>query len=735
MRGWSLSLTVLVCLALATASAPAQDPTNASGLRGRTLTRVAAVGGGSLADVAGAFLGGGSKPDAEDLLRGLGQGKQKGSIDSVRVIEDRDRSLLLEVAFSAADVSSPKVMSAEVRAAKGKLRVNGEPVPLSAAAGTLQLRLDLDPSFPEGTSVESKSLVVRIGTSATAVQHDAITSFELPKRWTVSVRPENVVVEVTPAPVGTIPASDPTAGAPPPKPAIFRPEIATILIAPLAIHMVPKSPPPSEVKPESPRMRVMANPVMATTAATAAPVAASPAAAATSGPAARMINPAVLANIRALPPPAQNAGVPQAVKDKGGRGPSNERYPIFTTLQTEAGIQLTPDRLTNIHPDLYRDANADAGIFYYLPAAFNLYWDKDNGYALRIVYGASGGDTAANVAVAARLTSGIDSADLDLLRRLLGAALGTSFKELRPLPYAGSAAIAFRELGQYNIPPEKISVTGLSHIGGDVDLAFTTDSVTKDNIEAALTQGLGVNGSASFSAAVEGSSPFSVDVPMRVRITSPETFGTVFWHPGMTMRNDTPFPMRLKYLHFLTIGRAGVPTVYSYDLNQSLVQPQARAHFADTPVPQWIQDHALRGWVEYGLVSDYPPGTEQARRTWTRGAEISAGRLAIASLTPFADVTGLGRIVVDIRSRYFDTRGESEETKSVTLNADNQTINVTPFYRTTDAGSGEGPLFQFRLTVIKSDGTVNGPGPWTSAATSDLYVGSAQVRPLLPAHP
>lgn len=649
------------------------DPANHSGLRGRTLTKHQT--GNVLNDVAAAALSGDrSSLDPKDLLRGL-LGSQiakttqpaapKGNIVSARVVEDRDRSLVLEIAFSGIDASAAKVLVAEVRDTRGKPQpIVADPASITVAEGSVSLELRVGDSVGEGKTLESKTLALRIAAGANALQNDAIATFALPKRWAVPVRPENIVVEVTPLAVGAIPASDPNEGLAPP-PLLFNPTILQQIRTP---HLT------------------------------------------TWGD----------ANVR-VPPPAN---------DTTPAGPAPQPLDFISTIRQAPGLALDAEALTNVHPKLFRDANPKSGIFYYAPARYNLAWDKTNGYGLRVVYGTSA-DGAGKVVITARLASGLNTNEIELLRSLLRTSLGSDFKELRPLPHGGAPAVAMRSLGHYDIPSDKVAITGLAYLGGPAELSFTTDTITKENIETALTSGSGLSGDVTFAAAArEGAEGINVNVPLNVSIVSPHTFGIAYWRAGAGFRNETPFPAKLHYLHFLTIGNDGVPTVYSYSLGDAEVLPRSRANFADANVAPWLAARALRGWIEYSVVSDYEAGVQVARGQWTRGAgEASSGKLTITSLRPFAESQGLARIVVDIRSRYFDSRAQHVSMQSVTLTQDDQSIDVAPFFAPPDAR--DEPLFEYTLRIVKADGTTAGPTTSAVVTTADLFVGSSQLRALL----
>jgi len=531
--------------------------------------------------------------------------------------------------------------------------------------------------------------------------------------------PQGRVVEVTPVPVGDVPASDPAAASTTP-PRIVRPEVLLEIrrVTPAAVLATPAvvPPPPVVVGPPPGRRG--------------------------GGMTHRRVDLRALEMLTVK----DAAGLPTPVVDKGGRGPSANGRRIFDALRTAPGISLSADKLTSIYPEIYQDANPTSGLFYYLPARYVLSWEAEEGYGLRMIYGESAQPEAAgSVFMTARLTSGIEGGEVALLRNLLARALGPAgvpFTDLRPFPFSGTPSFSLKnDLGRFSVPPEKISIAAISDIAGDVDLSFPVDTVTKETIEVTLTQGLGLTGTATFSSAVSGGGEaFSRTVPVQIRIPDGRSFPSLMGRRGTTLENATGFPLVLKHQHFLTVGADGTPTVYSFALGNAVVPSQARAHIADAPIPAWLDGKALKAWIEYGVRDQDEAGLRQALDQVTLAVDKDTTvKVAFTTLTPFTDPGSLARILVDVRSKYFDSRNHAEAVRSVALTKDNQTVAPDPLFLTSGRRPDEvarpgDPLFSYRLTLVQPDGTVVGPGTWVDGERLEVYLGAAQVRPLL-AHP
>jgi hypothetical protein len=54
------------------------------------------------------------------------------------------------------------------------------------------------------------------------------------------------------------------------------------------------------------------------------------------------------------------------------------------------------------------------------------------------------------------------------------------------------------DLGRYNVPAGRISVNGLSDVAGQLDVSWVTDERTKDFIQEALVENVGISGSVTY---------------------------------------------------------------------------------------------------------------------------------------------------------------------------------------------------------------------------------------------
>ncbi|MEO0333263.1 MAG: hypothetical protein AAF223_16520, partial [Bacteroidota bacterium] len=189
--------------------------------------------------------------------------------------------------------------------------------------------------------------------------------------------------------------------------------------------------------------------------------------------------------------------------DKSPHGPGFQTVSLWDDLRSDVDFSL--DEITNINLSLVRDANPNNASFYYLPNSYTLEWDQQRGtegFALKNLYGtaAQSGQEGA-VRIHAQLSSKISQRELAMVKQLTQSyartQLGFSNIELKPLPVDGTPSIQLAEGLQnlYDVAANRVSVQAYSDLTQPLQIAWATDSRTKDEIVVALTEGVGVSGS------------------------------------------------------------------------------------------------------------------------------------------------------------------------------------------------------------------------------------------------
>jgi len=719
-----LRTTLSFLLALLAGSVPDYaSGQNFSGLQDKELRPLTDVQSG-----AQSILGGLLK----DTPAGSLLGGTTGKIDRVVVADDRERRLAVRVTCSGL---AGKQLQGELRGSNRRPQREFRPAQATVGpeSNEVELVFEVPPSVPEGTELQSPFLylkVLRPGLPLPELER----AFELGKRWKVGIKPENLVIRITPQPEGAA--------------AQLKEEEVKVVLPPASVLTLAEP-----VSARAIRATAMTEPSarISTSAVRGEAAVAASERAATVSPsiAAMSLDKRVLLEktepaARALPPNKMlvavanfRFGVPEEDKNRGAKGPGGSRIDLLEGVRSD--ISLLRESVIRMSPEVYQDQNPTSGIFYFIPSAYHVDWRPDEGYGMRMLYSASTREgQAGDVLMSMRLDARVDTREVQFAKELMNAYKArhpeTSFTELRPLPIDKPPEVSLAGGLQrlYNIPPEKIATVAISQALGQIDISWITDTITKENLQLALTEDVGINGNLAFTASGGGLPP--PNLPVQIRLADVGTFGEFRWRRGEKWRNPTPYPLRLKYLHALLLEN-NTPIIYSWNLGNKEVAPAAQVEFDGSPVPSWIDGKAKRLWLDYAVVSDCNACDQQVISAITGGVtSLGASQITFSTITPLAD-TGAYQLTAQVRSKYFDPRNrESQQKPELPLNADGKDFTVGPIYLVNrqDGQSIPGdPLFEYFLTAVMRDGTIYRATRWIPSDNLRVVIGRVQVEQAL----
>lgn len=628
-------------------------------------------------------------------------GKIDGRIERVTVTDDRERRLAIKVAYSG--LAEMRIVG-EVQSSdkRTQRQVKSNALSLSNGPAEVELVFDLDSRLPEGTALESAFLTLsvnKIGKTA-----GLIKVYALPKRWQMAIRPENLVIQVKPRAEGSAASLPLTESTSPPVPT--RSIAMTGVRSDIGYRPMP-TPAPGAARVDTMRISRRTEPAVQA-----------------------LRTSANLSSLSTFQYGLARVGSESAP----ARGPSATPIRLLETFRSS--VDISGNQLIKLSPMVYQDQNPASGIFYFIPQAYHVYWDPQESYAMKFLYGEATTDgEAGEVLMSAVMDAKVSNLDRQFAERLLRSYArnhsGVVFKELRQLPIdeAPKVSLAGDLAHQYNIPPEKIVVHSISDVLGQIKVSWVTDPSTKQFMKLALTEDVGINGTVTFKPSGDGLR--SVEIPVEIKLADAATFGDQLWRRGERLRNQTPYPMRLKYLHaMLLIG--DTPTIYSWNLEDTAVPPQAQVEIDPSSIPEWVAARAVRMWIDYRPVKDCAPCDELVFEGITNGVgDVASSRITFHTITPLAD-TRAYEITVRVRSRFFDPRSRDlREKPTVILNADNHDFNVGPIYAparsTGDTGASE-PLFEYFIELTMPDGNTYRSTSWTPGDGLRVLIGKAQLE-------
>lgn len=658
----------------------------------------------------------------------------RGRLKSVVVTEDSERRLAVKVSYeglAGRDLTAQALDDERKRVAgvsEGKVR-------LEAGAGEVVLALTLDEGAAEDTFTSGfvQLTVTRPGRAAP----ELIRVYPAVKGWRREIAPENLVLDVRLEPEGDA-ASLPVGGGPPPL-------LPLPPMRPLAVHAMQPvgTASPLELKPVT-ALRLQDSGGLTRKRAPGASPSPSP------PPAPEHVSvaePLVVSSTHRhesvlRPITGFHFGLPEDVAERGGGGPGMPPLNLLAMVRPSVDMQL--DQVTRLWPEVFPDRRPDSGIFYFVPRAYHLEWNPDEGYGMRMLYQAATAEgEAGQVAISVRLTAGVDASETQLAEALLRAYAashpGVKFTELRPLPLAHEPDVSISDdLGrQYDIPADRVTVHAISDALGEIVVSWVTDPVTKENLQLALVEDVGINGTVVLTPAGEAVGPLRV--PLRIALADRATLGRPRWRRGEAWRNETPFPMRLRYVHALLVEGSD-PIIYSWRPvgEGTTVLPRSQVRFDAARVPAWIggggDARVKRVWLDCVAPHDRDRDAYDRKLLASiTGGVTSLGAYAITfkSLTPLAD-TGAAEIAVLVRSRYFDPQSrEVRQKPAVAITEDGQEHGVGPVYlvnRQPGEEIPDDPLYEYRLSLVMPDGEEHEGSNWIAGSRLRVLIGTVQIR-------
>lgn len=423
-------------------------------------------------------------------------------------------------------------------------------------------------------------------------------------------------------------------------------------------------------------------------------------------------------------------------EDKTPQGPENNPISLWEDLVADNDFEF-PYEITNVRMDVYPDKNLKSGVFYYLPGAYHLRWNTDEGYKFRMLYGeASEEDNGANVRMLGTLTPGISSKEIALIKTLLESYVKSNpsykFTDLKIIPIQSVPKISLTAglEGQYDISSDKINVNVTSSISNPIDISWVTDTKTKEEIQVALSEGMGVQG--AMTLAPDSESVPEQLIPVRITLSDKRTLGKFMLQPNSwrdkKWKNETPFPLKLKMIHALIIEKQGnrtIPIVYSWNLNNVAVPAKASVAFNTSKMPKWIETKgkAERIWIDYSI-DDCTTCVDTIVEEISNATSLLNKEVMFESVGVFESIKP-AFIKIKIRTKQADPKGKTTmELEPIKIDKDMEVFSTGPLYLKKD----DTPNFEYQITVVMPDGEVHRSDNWIFSNEVDLILGSKLLK-------
>jgi hypothetical protein len=394
-----------------------------------------------------------------------------------------------------------------------------------------------------------------------------------------------------------------------------------------------------------------------------------------------------------------------------------------------------PYEISNINMTIYPDKNPASERYYYLPSAYHLQWSADEGYQFRMLYGTADDASSGDIRMSGTLTPGLGNNETNLMKSLLESYLkkdNSNFLNnyqiiIMPIKTNPIITLSAGLEGQYNISSEKINVGMQSEINAPIEVSWVTDNRTKEEIEVALSEGIGIQGSMTLAPDSEGF-PEQI-IPIRITLADVRTLGQFSLRPNKwrteQWTNNTPYPLKLKYIHAL-VTTESTPIIYSWSLGNTEVPPNAKVNFDATKMPKWLEENGKseRIWIDYGIVN-CPSCVNKVMDELTGGTSGSKVKNITFESFQVMESTNAMFLKIQVRSKHVDPKGNNvTELSSVRISSDLSATPAGPLYLL----EGVDLEYEYYYTLVMPNGTSYKSDNWQSSKELEMYIGMDGLR-------
>lgn len=432
--------------------------------------------------------------------------------------------------------------------------------------------------------------------------------------------------------------------------------------------------------------------------------------------------------------PMYTATTETVPEDTNPQGPHNQPLALWEDLVTDVDFEFSHE-ITNIRMDVYPDKNPASGVFYYLPQAYHLRWNEEEGYNFRMLYNtADSSSSDGDVRMTGTITPSIGTKEIAFIKTLLQSYVkrnaNLKYKELKIIPTKSLPKMSLSSglQGQYDISSDGISVNMSSTINNPIDVSWLTDNNTKEEMQVALSEGVGITGTMTLEPDSE-TIPEQL-IPVRITLADARTLGRVElvdnWRND-NWTNATPFPIKLRYVHALIMDKTGnktTPLVYSWELGNVELPSKSQVSFDAAKMPSWLNGKAERIWVDYSII-DCESCVDEVISTITNATGPSQRKnISLESFKVFETMQA-NRLIVKIRSNQADPKGNVvKELAPVEIREDLTPQTIGPLY----LPEGTLPQFEYHFKIITEDGDVYTSDNWIPFEELEMFINMNMLK-------
>lgn len=418
--------------------------------------------------------------------------------------------------------------------------------------------------------------------------------------------------------------------------------------------------------------------------------------------------------------------------DKGAKGPGNAAISLWDEIRSDVNFDFGENGITNVSTDIFPDQNEQSGYYYYYPASYNLKWDRDESYQLKILYGAAIENQGTQVNMFVQLTPAVGTKEKSMVETLVKEYTSKNnlpFEKLLPVPLSAVPQVDLSSHlnSLYQVPSDKV-VTTVSGLFDPVDVAWPMDSKKADDFMVGLKE-VDLNGTMILQP--QGEMP-EVNVPVRISLDDEMVLGRIELSPAswrsQKWKNEMPFPVRLKYIHALFLNKdeqgVTVPFIYSWDLQNKVIPVLAEASINASAVPRLVDTKAERIWIDYAV-----PGCNDCSDKVLNelmGGTTRAREQRIEVVSYVKERTGALVIEIQLRSALADTKGQQIiELPPLKINEDGESYYLGPLFVPQDKKTE----YEYRIKLVTDEDVLQ--SDWIYSTEPSLYLNKKLVEEAL----
>jgi len=649
--------------------------------------------------------------DTSFALLSLGAKKLSGKIETVTVTYDSEKTLKLNVSHLNLDDNyiSFKIVDAQ------KKRIAQIPNIKETQIGKdklIQVEFLLDEDLEEGTTIESTYLQIDIKKSKSNFLPTSIL-YSLDKTWKTEINPENLIIPIKLQPIGSAKElrADNRIFVPPNKRPTFNHNYTTAQTLQYAGTITNGATRRNETVPTVRRTATRRNEVVPAVRGTAT-------------------------RRNEVVPAVRGRDINKTIETLG---PDNDPISLWdNNLATDIDFK-SPHEITNIRMDIYPDKNLNSGVFYYLPNAYHLEWIANDGYQFDFIYGtAKASEISGDVRMSGVLTPNISKKESALIKSLLQSYVNKKKSiypnnniDLKIIPLKSTPTISLSAglQSQYEISEDDINVTISSTINYPINVSWISDNRTKEFIQTVLAEGDGIYG--GMTVVPDSETIPTQYIPVSITLADKRTIGKFILQPNnwrtKNWVNQTAFPLKLKYIHALVIGKINgveMPMIYSWDLNNTEVPSKSKVKFNSALMPKWIESKTERIWIDYSI-DECNSCVNRIIDELSGGTSGSKTKTINFKSFQVLETTKAAFLEIHIRSKQADPKAENViKLPSIIIEKDLSAISAGPFY----LPEGSELKYEYKLKLVMPDGKIHESDDWISSDEVDVYIGMHTLK-------